>query len=66
MAVTTIIVGALKVNDKLFEAIAAVPWIPEPDGGAVTMQLTHSLKATRFQPLSLSNEKPVSQFAFHK
>tara|TARA_B110000977_G_scaffold185279_1_gene249936 strand:+ start:19930 stop:21054 length:1125 start_codon:yes stop_codon:yes gene_type:complete len=24
--------GALKVNDKLFEAIAAVPWIPEPAG----------------------------------
>lgn len=24
--------GALKVNDKLFEAIAAVPWIPEPVG----------------------------------
>ena len=24
--------GALKVNDKLFEAIAAVPWIPEPIG----------------------------------
>ena len=24
--------GALKVNDKLFEAIAAVPWIPEPRG----------------------------------
>ena len=24
--------GALKVNDKLFEAIAAVPWIPEPLG----------------------------------
>ena len=24
--------GALKVNDKLFEAIAAVPWIPEPNG----------------------------------
>ena len=29
------LMGALKVNDKLFEAIAAVPWIPEPDGGAV-------------------------------
>ena len=24
--------GALKINDKLFEAIAAVPWIPEPQG----------------------------------
>ena len=24
------LMGALKVNDKLFEAIAAVPWIPEP------------------------------------
>jgi hypothetical protein len=24
--------GALRVNDKLFEAIAAVPWIPEPRG----------------------------------
>ena len=26
------LMGALKVNDKLFEAIAAVPWIPEPEG----------------------------------
>jgi hypothetical protein len=24
--------AALKINDKLFEAIAAVPWIPEPRG----------------------------------
>lgn len=24
--------GALRINDKLFEAIAAVPWIPEPQG----------------------------------
>ena len=26
------LMGALKINDKLFEAIAAVPWIPEPQG----------------------------------
>ena len=24
--------AALKINDRLFEAIAAVPWIPEPHG----------------------------------
>ena len=24
--------AALKINDRLFEAIAAVPWIPEPQG----------------------------------
>ena len=26
------LVAALKINDRLFEAIAAVPWIPEPQG----------------------------------
>lgn len=26
------LMGALRINDKLFEAIAAVPWIPEPQG----------------------------------
>ena len=26
------LMGALKHNDKLFELIAAVPWIPEPEG----------------------------------
>ena len=26
------LVAALKINDRLFEAIAAVPWIPEPHG----------------------------------
>lgn len=26
------LMGALKVNDQLFEAIAAVPWVPEPIG----------------------------------
>ena len=31
-AATKTLAAALKINDKLFEAIAAVPWIPEPRG----------------------------------
>jgi hypothetical protein len=35
--------GALKVNDKLFEAIAAVPWIPEPIGDDRVRAINHEI-----------------------